>query len=224
MRRTPRVTRPVLVAALLALAAAPATASPPFGGGPPPPHDPAGMVARHAERLGLDAAAQAEIQRTLDESAARNEALRSRVETARQRLHELLGAPEPERKAVMAQAAALDALMAETHHNRLDAMLRIHTLLTPQQRAELVRLREELRPPRRGPPPSCKEDVRSACPDAESGPELLRCLAAQWDSISAPCRERLEHLGEDPPPPPGPRGGFGPPEGPGPPGEGAWRR
>jgi Spy/CpxP family protein refolding chaperone len=174
----------VALALLVASLAAPAGARPPGGRG-----GPGQFVARHAERLGLDADTQAAIERIVAESETREEALRGRIAAARERMRELLDAPDASRDAVMRQADELDALHAESHRNRLDAMLSIHEQLTPAQREALVRLRDEERPRRRGPMGPCRAELREHCPDATDGPARLRCLADRWAELPEPCRD-----------------------------------
>jgi Spy/CpxP family protein refolding chaperone len=197
-----RALAPRALAPLLALAALLAPAA-----GARPRHSPAEHVARHAGQLGLDAEAQATLATIVEESRTRDETLHQEIRAARERMHELLSAPDLDRDAVMAQADALDALHARAHRNRLESMLRIHELLTPAQRAALVEIRERERPWRRGRGPlgRCSADLRSLCADAPDGAGALRCLADRWDAVSEPCREgvaRGQGRDEDPPPPP----------------------
>jgi Spy/CpxP family protein refolding chaperone len=187
------LSRTLVVAAGLVLlsSAAPLAAA---AGSSEPPLD---LVARHAERLGLDDETQQAIARVAEASRARQEALFAEMREARRKLYALLDGGAEDREAVMEQAARLDALKAEAHRNRLDAILRIHALLTPAQRQELVRLREERGPRhRRG----CAADLAALCPDAQPGPDAWRCLADRFEALSDTCRASLDRLaGDDPP-------------------------
>jgi Spy/CpxP family protein refolding chaperone len=168
-----------------------------------PPGPPDDFVARHAERLGLDAATQAEIERIAAESEAREQELRERIRAARERLHELLAQEDVDRDAVMAQSAAVSALYAESHRNRLDAVLRIHEALSPEQRAALVAIRREERPWHgRGPLGRCSHDFRRLCEGQTDGPAALRCLGERWGDVSERCREALAECTREGPPPP----------------------
>jgi hypothetical protein len=95
--------------------------------------------------------------------------------------------------------------MASLHRNRLDALLQIHALLSPAQREELVKIREEEWGGRRGR--GCAADVDALCADAARGAPTLRCLAERFESLSPGCRRAVDRLGEEwgggPPPPPG---------------------
>ncbi|MGH0031818.1 MAG: Spy/CpxP family protein refolding chaperone [Myxococcota bacterium] len=111
----------------------------------PPEHRPPGsFAALYAERLGLDPDAQARIQEIVARSGRRDEALRDGVQAAKQRLRDLMNASyNPDESAVLAQADAIGAAEAEVHKNRLRAILAIREVLSPEQRAELLRMRDE---------------------------------------------------------------------------------
>jgi len=157
----------------------------------------ADWVAEHAERLGLNEATLAAIGAIVEESNERRSALYDEIGAAYGRMHEMLGQPAPDRAAVMAVSAEIDALKAEARRNRLDAMLRIHELLTPAQREELVRIREEEHAEREKRGARCAPERAALCPDAAPGPALLRCLADRWEETATPCRESVERLGEE---------------------------
>jgi Spy/CpxP family protein refolding chaperone len=143
--------RPVLaaLAALVGLTAPalPLKAEPPGSWGPPGP-SPARFIEENAERLGLDAETRAAIQEIAAGSRAAERELRGRIRDAHGHMRELLEADQPDESAVMAQADVIGALEVEERKKMLSAVLRIRALLTPEQRAELVRIREELGPPR----------------------------------------------------------------------------
>jgi Spy/CpxP family protein refolding chaperone len=168
-----------------------------------PPHDPGRLIAKHAERLGLSDETLASIGRVLDASRARNEGLEDEARRARGVLRERLETPSPDRAAVLEAASAVDAAMAGLHRNRLEAILEIHALLTPAQREELVRIREERRARRRG----CASDLASLCAQAPPGADALRCLADRYATLSDSCRETIERLGKE-----SRHRRFGPPE------------
>lgn len=164
-------------------------------------HRPPGeLVARHAERLGLDADTQAALERILEESGARYQELKDEKYAAREQLGALLSAPEPDRKAILAQADVVDALRSRASHHKLEAILRIHELLTPEQRAALIAIRAEERPSKRkrGPLGRCSEDLRTLCGDEPDGQASLRCLADRWDALSDSCREAATNRRDEP--------------------------
>lgn len=199
-----RIARLAAAAALLAaLGLAPAEAQ------ARPRHSPAEHVQRHAEELGLDAEAQAALAAIVAESETEERALRGELRAAYEQMRALLSGPELDRAAIEAQAAALDALHARSHRQRLDTVLRIHELLTPEQRAQLVEIRERDRPWKRGRGPlgRCSADLREQCADAPDGAASLRCLADRWEALSEPCREAVARCRH---PEPGPEPGPGP--------------
>jgi Spy/CpxP family protein refolding chaperone len=191
---------------LLAGLVAPGTsaAEPP---GPPPGHGPPGgphpgrFIERHAERLGLDAETLEAIQKISDESRERGEELRIELRDAHRAMRDLLSGEAPDEPAVLQQAESIGELELEERKNRLRAMIRIRGLLTPEQREELMRMREELGPRgRRGPLGGCQKDLRGVCREAELGRPALQCLSQHWDELSEECRSMLEGK---------PRRGFG---------------
>lgn len=125
---------------------------------PPPPRHrggpgPGGMIDRYAERLGLDDGTRAKIREIAGESRRRGEAIKERLERAHDEMRGLLSRDAPDEAAVMRQAEVISALELEERKSRLRSMLRIRALLTPDQRAELVRILERERPRRRDRPP-----------------------------------------------------------------------
>ena len=197
----PRSTALLLLAAAFALASALAAPAADAGGRHGPRPSPAERIARYAEELGLDAETQAELAKIAEESKAEDEALRAEKRAAHQRMRELLSAPELDRDAIRAQADVLDALHVRAHRNRLDAMLRVHDLLTPEQRQALVEMRERRHHGKRGRGPlgRCSSDLRAHCADAPDGPAALRCLADRWDALSDACRHAVTERRSGPP-------------------------
>jgi Spy/CpxP family protein refolding chaperone len=171
-------------------------------------HDPSALVAQHAERLGLSPETREALTAIVAESEAREQELREEIRAARSRLRGLLSAPEIERDAVMRQADELDELHARKHRSRLEGVLRIHELLTPEQRAELLRIVAEEQPWHRGRGPlgRCSADLRALCADAPDGADALRCLADRWDQASDRCHDAVTRAraSDEPGPEPAP--------------------
>lgn len=157
---------------------------------------PDGFLARHAERLGLDAETRDAIGEIVRAAAARSEELRRSAREARKRLRDELSRPDAGREAVRAAAAEVDRSLAALHQSRLEAILDIHALLTPAQREELVRIRAE--ESRRGRHAGCAADLADSCPDAAAGPAQLRCLADRFDALSPGCRASIQRLSRGP--------------------------
>jgi Spy/CpxP family protein refolding chaperone len=104
-----------------------------------------GLIERNAERLGLSGDARAAVQAVVDASGERHEALLAQLDAARDAMRALLSQPVPDTNAVMAQADAIGAIETQLHKNRLQAIMEIRALLTPEQRTELLRVRDEER-------------------------------------------------------------------------------
>ncbi len=62
----------------------------------------------------------------------------------------LLSQDDPDEAAVMQQAETIGKVETEMHKHRLSTLLAVRALLTPEQRAELTRIREEMRGEGRG--------------------------------------------------------------------------
>jgi len=123
--------------------AKPAAAKPkPAAAAAPLPY-PGGLIERHAKRLGLDDATVKEMRSIVEASRAENEKLRKRTEVEQGLLRKMLEPDVPDEKAIMAQADKIGDLIAEQRKNQLRAVLKIRSMLTPEQRAELAKIRAE---------------------------------------------------------------------------------
>jgi Spy/CpxP family protein refolding chaperone len=200
-----------IAAALLAnlLVVTVSIAEPPFGrhprgggGGP------GRMLDYHAERLDLDDETRAAIDQIVEESRAGGEDLRVELRAAHSRLRELLSGPSPDQGAVMRQAELIGEIETAERKHRLGSMLRIRELLTPEQREELVQIREEQRNRHFAMiEEACGSAMERFCPDLEPGPELGMCLRENQEELSDLCRMALER---GPRRPDGRRGRRGP--------------
>jgi Spy/CpxP family protein refolding chaperone len=133
----------ILCRALAALALA-ATLPAAAGAQARDPHRPVGgLIESHAERLGLEGPAGDAVRAIVAASGERHAAILERIDAARDRMRELLSDPTPDQAAVMDQAEVIGDLETELHKNRLQAILDIRGQLSPEQRAELMRIREE---------------------------------------------------------------------------------
>jgi Spy/CpxP family protein refolding chaperone len=200
-------------AAALALALALAGASdarPPMAprGGPPDDRGGARMIDEHAEELGLDDEQRQAIRAIVDESRAEAEELHQQLRDAHKALRDLLEQESPNEAAVMKQAEKIGSLETAMHKHRLGALLRVRAVLTPEQREQLTRLRDEVRDRRRAPAlEACDDELASLCPEAEDPRDRMQCLRDHREELSEGCRTALRR---------GPRGGpGGRPKGPG---------
>jgi len=161
-------------------------------------HPPGGMVAAYAERLGLEPATREAVLAIVERSGERDAALREELHAAKRRMHQLMSKGQsPEPAAILAEADAIGALEVALHKNRLAAILEIRARLEPEQRAELMRIREEKRPHRshrrrRGRDADCDPDLQEYCADVEPGAPSLLCLHSHWGHLSEPCRAAFD--------------------------------
>lgn len=166
-----------------------AQAQPPGGGGPGahgPPHGPG--LGRLIRELELPQATRDQVRAILQEARQRGGQLRQERAEAGQALHELLREDAPSEEAVMAQARTVGAIDSELRLHRLRTLLRIRSLLTPEQRQRLMELRQQ-RFARAHE--ACAPDVQRLCPDAE-GPQAFRaCLHQHREELSQSCREAI---------------------------------
>lgn len=131
---------------------------PPRHQGPPhgPPHGPPPIertLERYADQLQLSEAVRTEIDQLARSSRADTDALRERLRGLHDEMRALLSQDAPDEAAVMAQVEKISASEAELQKLRLRSMLRIRALLTPEQRAQLVRIDAERRERRSQRPP-----------------------------------------------------------------------
>ena len=168
-------------------------AQPPFGG-PPGPPGPEGLIEEHADRLGLDDEARAAIQAIVDESHERAAGLHEDHREARRALRDLLSQGLPDEATVMQQAELLGAIETQMTTHRLQTLLRIRALLTPEQREEMMAMHRG----RHGGPKmileDCEGDLETLCPDAESPFDHMGCLHEHADHVSKECASALETL------------------------------
>ncbi|MBW2286890.1 MAG: Spy/CpxP family protein refolding chaperone [Deltaproteobacteria bacterium] len=179
--------------------------------------DPGRFIDRHGEELGVDAETRESIQAIADASRMRSQRIRGEIEVEEATMRELLSQPSPDEAAVMSQGDRLGALKSQHRKNRLEAMLAIRKLLTPEQREQLIGMREGRRQGRgegrrfdeeggprrgersgkgrRGPRAGCRDDMAKLCSGSESGRARLQCLDAQWENLSDDCRAAFEGRG-----------------------------
>jgi Spy/CpxP family protein refolding chaperone len=173
-----------------------ALARPPFGG-PPGPRGPEGMIEEHADRLGLDDEARAAIRAIVDASHERAAELHEDHREAHRVLRDLLSQDSPDEAAVMQQAELLGTIETETTKHRLQTLLRIRALLTPEQREEMMGMHRGHREHHGRPEmllENCEGDLEKLCPDAGSPFDRMECLHEHADHVSEGCVSALETL------------------------------
>ena len=122
------------------------------------PPDPSARHTLHGPRLerlvgelGLDAQTLAQVDAIIDASRAKKRTLRRQLREAREQMHGLLGAEEPQEAELLEQADRIGDLRTELRKEQLKTMLRVRALLSPEQRANLLeQLNKGSRRDRRG--------------------------------------------------------------------------
>jgi Spy/CpxP family protein refolding chaperone len=149
-------------------------------GGPaaPPAYGyPTGFIERHAKRLELSDETVKAIRGVVEKSRADNDRMRKQVEEAQLGLRKLLAQDLPDEKAVMDQADKITTLVGEQRKNQLRNAIKVRSMLTPKQRAELDKIRKEQAAPRHagpgpgGPPPSHEKKPFGAGPHGKPPPK-----------------------------------------------------
>jgi protein CpxP len=156
MWRPQPLARLSILAPLLALGslAGAAAAGPPSGAprgtagwhhGPPGPPPMDGVLERHADELGLDADTRARIHTLAEHSREAAQPLDDQLRALHDEMHGLLEQESPSPGEVMQQADRIGAAETGLHKQRLQTMLEIRALLTPEQREKLVQIFEARR-------------------------------------------------------------------------------
>ena len=114
--------------------------------GPPPIER---VLEEHAERLQLSDETRSQIRHIADASREEADAHREQLRALHDQMREILSQDTPDEGAVMRKADEIGAAETAEQKQRLRTMLEIRALLTPAQRAELVKIFEERRAQRR---------------------------------------------------------------------------
>lgn len=91
-----------------------------------------------SSKLGVDQATAEKIKGIVDAAKPKLQAARQSLKDVRRHLHDLLSANSPDRSAVLSQADQLGQLETALRKQRLEMMLDIQSLLTPEQRQKMV--------------------------------------------------------------------------------------
>lgn len=205
-----RIDRLGRVAALSCIAALLGIALQVDGAGAQPPagrHGPhalahASFLERYADRLSLDEDTRATIRGVVNVTRSSTERRRVERKALFGRMEEMLAADQPDEPEVLLLVDQLGKLDLADHKDRMVAMLAIRSVLTPEQRAELLEIRKEPRGhgrvSRLGP---CSRDAARLC--SEPGRATLRCLDTSWDELSGHCQGMFESVSRPAPRAPG---------------------
>ena len=92
------------------------------------------------DKLDLDDATRASVRALIDARRERTRDARKELKTAHTQMHGLLQADQPDEAEVLAQVERIGALRTALHKQRMQTMLRVRALLSPEQRATLLEM------------------------------------------------------------------------------------
>jgi len=141
----------------------------------------------------LEAETLATIHTIVEEARRQGKALGSQLHQAYIQMRALLSEEMPDTDAVMKLADTIGSLELAERKNRLQAMLQIRSLLSPEQRQGLIRLQGEFSMRRRfEDQQACQADSANLCPNAASGRARIQCLRDHFETLSEACRAALQ--------------------------------
>ena len=167
-------------------------ARPPFES-PGSDRDPGAFIEENAEALDLDDETIAAIRGIVEESKGEGDQFQAKLRELHDEMKALLSQGTPDESAVMKQIETIGAVETEMQKHRLGTMLEIRALLTPEQREEMTRLRDESRGRwRHALREACEVDLETLCPDAEDRWSRKQCLREQREKVSDECRDAIK--------------------------------
>lgn len=96
---------------------------------------------RHlTDRLDLDDDTRVSVRALIDAGRERTRDGRKELQTARTQMYGLLQADQPDEAAVLAQVERIGAIRTALHKQRMQTMLRVRALLSPEQRTTLLEM------------------------------------------------------------------------------------
>jgi Spy/CpxP family protein refolding chaperone len=176
-----------------------AAAEAPYGGPNRGPggglgRDPLRVIEANAQELGLDEETLGTIRDRIDASRETTQKLEAAVRELNHALRESLAQEAPDRDAVMAVVDSLGRTEIELRRHRIETLLEVRALLTPEQRARARELGMR-QPPRGGRGrmrQSCHDDAQKLCADTPRGRARFDCLREHEAELSPECREALQ--------------------------------
>lgn len=177
-----RLNRMAMVAALGAMVLLPVSAS-------------GGTLADLADELGLDDTTRAAVREIIVSTHDALAPVRHSLQENRRRLRAMLAEEQPDEAAVMKQLDAVIELERDLWRQRLQALIRVRSLLTPEQREQVAGMLENriggakqrfLRTAA-----ACRGDIERYCPGAAGVRDSVRCLVDNRERVSAACRDAL---------------------------------
>ena len=162
-----------------------------------------GFLDRYADRLGLDEDTRATVRAVVETTHTSTESREMERVALFEHMEQLLAADEPNETQVLRVSEQLGALERADRKDRLLALLAIRSLLTLEQREELLEIGKEPRRQRRGSRLGpCSRDADRLCAAAQPGRATLRCLEEHWDQLSRHCHGMFQKAASPAPAPP----------------------
>ena len=165
----------------------------------PERHGPGTFPNRLLEEVGVNETVRHEISSISDKSEPRARDLHEQIHEARKTLRNLLEQDSPDQALVMQKVDEIGALEIQADKHRLETMLSIRALLTPEQRTALETLRENHQGKRYGHKmrklkKACRDTLTETCSETLGDRDQIRCLHDQHADISDSCKMALQKL------------------------------
>jgi Spy/CpxP family protein refolding chaperone len=155
--------------------------------------DPGAFIEENAEALDLDDETLVTIRSIVEESKGEGDQFHAKLRELHEEMKTLLSQGTPDESTVMKQIETIGAVETEMQKHRLGTMLKIRALLTPEQREEMIRLRDESRGRwKHALRDACEADLEALCPDAEDRWSRKQCLRDQRENVSDECRDAIK--------------------------------
>jgi Spy/CpxP family protein refolding chaperone len=156
-------------------------------------HDPGAFIEENAEVLGLNDETLGAIRSIVGESKDTGDQLHAKLRELHKGMKALLAQDSPDEAAVMRQVDAIGAAEVEMQRHRLGTMLKIRALLTPEQREEMTRLREDTRGLwKHALLEACDMDLVALCPEADDRWSRKQCLKENREKVTEECSDALK--------------------------------
>jgi Spy/CpxP family protein refolding chaperone len=165
----------------------------------PERHGPGAFPNQLLEEVGVNETVRHEISSISEKSEPRARDLHDQIHEARKALKNLLEQDSPDQQLVMQKVDEIGALEIQADKHRLETMLSIRALLTPEQRTALETLREDHQGKRYGHKmrklkKACKDTLAETCSESLGDRDQIQCLHDQHADISNSCKMALQKL------------------------------
>lgn len=114
------------------------------------PHRRGAWLQHLTDKLDLDDDTRTSVRALIDARRERTRDARKELKAAHTQMYEMLQADQPDEAQVLAQVERIGALRTALHKQRMQTILRVRALLSPEQRATLLEMFKKRRG-KRGP-------------------------------------------------------------------------